>query len=253
MKKTVDCIISMLKKHLKRVFQKIEEELNLINVLKNSFKDFDGGYSLAGMVGHGSSFLARDPSGIRPLYYYVDDEVIVAASERPPIKTAFNCEFDDIYEVDPGNALIVKKDGSYSINKFIEPGERKLALLKEYTFHEVMILKYTKKEKTRELLLPQVFDSINYDLKNTIFSFIPNTSETCFYGMIDGIKNYLTAKKKEVFINKKSYKGSVEELIYLKTRIEKLVTKDVKMRTFITHGIQEMNWYQMFMIQHMES
>ena len=189
------------------------------------------------MVGHGSSFLARDPSGIRPLYYYANDEVIVAASERPPIKTAFNCEFDDIYEVDPGNALIVKKDGSYSINKFIEPGEKKACSFERIYFsrgNDPEI--YQERKKLGELLLPQVFDSINYDLKNTIFSFIPNTSETCFYGMIDGIKNYLTAKKKEVFINKKSYKGSVEELIYLKTRIEKLVTKDVKMRTFITHG-----------------
>ena len=221
----------------KGISKKIEKELNLINVLKNSFKDFDGGYSLAGMVGHGSSFLARDPFGIRPLYYYANDEVIVAASERPPIKTAFNCEFDDIYEVDPGNALIVKKDGSYSINKFIEPGEKKACSFERIYFsrgNDPEI--YQERKKLGELLLPQVFDSINYDLKNTIFSFIPNTSETCFYGMIDGIKNYLTAKKKEVFINKKSYKGSVEELIYLKTRIEKLVTKDVKMRTFITHG-----------------
>ena len=189
------------------------------------------------MVGHGSSFLARDPSGIRPLYYYANDEVIVAASERPPIKTAFDCEFDDINEVDPGKALIVKKDGSYSINKFIEPNEKKACSFERIYFsrgNDPEI--YQERKKLGKLLLPQVFDAINYDLKNTIFSFIPNTSETCFYGMIDGIKNYLTAKKKEVFINKKSYKGSVEELIYLKTRIEKLVTKDVKMRTFITHG-----------------
>ena len=219
----------------KEISLKIEDELNVCNILKNSFKDFDGGYALAGMIGHGSSFVARDPNGIRPLYYYINDEVIAATSERPPIRTAFNCDFNEINELERGNALIIKKDGSYSIEKFIEQRENKACSFERIYFsrgNDPQI--YKERKKLGELLIPQVFDAINNDLKNTIFSYIPNTSETCFYGMIDGIKSYLTSKKKEIFIDNKSYNGSKEDLIYLKTRIEKLVSKDVKMRTFIT-------------------
>ncbi|MAR64461.1 MAG: amidophosphoribosyltransferase [Flammeovirgaceae bacterium] len=221
----------------KDISGKIESELNLVNVLESSFKDFDGGYALAGLVGHGSSFVARDPSGIRPLFYYANDEVVVATSERPPIKTAFQCDFSEIKEVEPGHALIINKDGSYSMEKFIEPRKKQSCSFERIYFsrgNDPDI--YKERKKLGELLLPQVFNAIDNDLKNTIFSYIPNTSETCFYGMIDGIKNYLTSKKKEIFIDKKSYEGSPEDLIYLKTRIEKLVSKDVKMRTFITHG-----------------
>ena len=219
----------------KNISLKIEEDLDVCNILKNSFKDFDGGYALAGLIGHGSSFVARDPNGIRPLYYYVNDEIIVGASERPPIKTAFGCEFDEINELKRGNALIVDKSGNYKVEEFIEPKENKACSFERIYFsrgNDPDI--YKERKKLGKLLLPQVFDSINNDLKNTIFSYIPNTSETCFYGMIDGIKDYLTEKKKEIFIDKKSYDGSPEDLIYLKTRIEKLVSKDVKMRTFIT-------------------
>ena len=219
----------------KNISLKIEEELDLTNILKNSFKDFDGGYALAGLIGHGSSFLARDPNGIRPLYYYYNDEIIVAASERPPIKTAFGCEFDEIKMLDRGKALIIEKSGKFSIKKFIEPKENRACSFERIYFsrgNDPDI--YNERKRLGELLIPQVFNAIDNDLKNTIFSYIPNTSETCFYGMIDGIKNYLTAKKKEIFIDKKHYKGSVEDLVFLKTRIEKLVSKDVKMRTFIT-------------------
>ena len=219
----------------KNISLKIEEELDLTNILKNSFKDFDGGYALAGLIGHGSSFLARDPNGIRPLYYYYNDEIIVAASERPPIKTAFGCEFDEIKMLDRGKALIIEKSGKFSIKKFIEPKENRACSFERIYFsrgNDPDI--YNERKRLGELLIPQVFNAIDNDLKNTIFSYIPNTSETCFYGMIDGIKNYLTAKKKEIFIDKKHYNGSVEDLVFLKTRIEKLVSKDVKMRTFIT-------------------
>ena len=219
----------------KDISLKIEEELDVCNILQNSFKDFDGGYALAGMIGHGSSFVARDPNGIRPLYYYVNDEVIVGTSERPPIKTAFGCEFDEIKELKRGNALIVDKEGNYKVEEFIEPKENKACSFERIYFsrgNDPEI--YNERKKLGKLLLPQVFEAINHDLKNTIFSYIPNTSETCFYGMIDGIKDYLTARKKEIFIDKKSFNGNHEELIHLKTRIEKLVSKDVKMRTFIT-------------------
>ena len=219
----------------KTISLKIEEELDVSNILKNSFKDFDGGYALAGLIGHGSSFLARDPNGIRPLYYYCNDEIVAAASERPPIKTAFGCHFDEIKELGRGKALIVEKSGNFSIKKFIEPRENRACSFERIYFsrgNDPDI--YNERKRLGELLIPQVFDAIDNDLKNTIFSYIPNTSETCFYGMIDGIKNYLTAKKKEIFIDKKHYSGSAEDLVFLKTRIEKLVSKDVKMRTFIT-------------------
>ena len=218
----------------KDISKKIEDELDLTNVLKNSFKDFDGGYSLAGMVGHGSSFLARDPSGIRPLYYYANDEVIVAASERPPIKTAFDCEFDEINEVDPGKALIVKKDGSYSINKFIEPSEKKACSFERIYFsrgNDPQI--YSERKNLGKFLIPQVLHSINNDLKNTIFSYIPNTSETCFYGMMEGLEDHLIKIKKTKFLADNKFDDN-KDILSTKIRMEKLISKDVKMRTFIT-------------------
>ena len=160
-------------------------------------------------MGHGSSFVARDPSGIRPLFYFANDEVIVATSERPPIKTAFQCDFSEIKEVDPGHALIINRDGDYSLKQFIEPNEKKACSFERIYFsrgNDPDI--YNERKKLGKFLLPQVFDAINNNLKDTIFSYIPNTSETCFYGMIDGIKDHLTAKKKEIFIDKKSYDGS---------------------------------------------
>ena len=218
----------------KDISKKIEDELDLTNVLKNSFKDFDGGYSLAGMVGHGSSFLARDPSGIRPLYYYANDEVIVAASERPPIKTAFDCEFDEINEVDPGKALIVKKDGTYSINKFIEPSQKKACSFERIYFsrgNDPQI--YSERKNLGKFLIPQVLHSINNDLKNTIFSYIPNTSETCFYGMMEGLEDHLIKIKKTTFLADNKFDDN-NDILTTKIRMEKLISKDVKMRTFIT-------------------
>ena len=219
----------------KEISNKIEDEIDLKIVLENSFKDFDGGYALAGLVGHGSSFVARDPSGIRPLYYYVNDEIVVATSERPPIKTAFQCEFSEINEVDPGHALIVNKDGSYSIKKFIDTKDKKACSFERIYFsrgNDPDI--YKERKKLGKFLVPQILDAIDDDIKNTIFSYIPNTSETCFYGMIEGLKDYVVDKKKKRFIDNKSFNGSEKDLISLKIRMEKLISKDVKMRTFIT-------------------
>ena len=219
----------------KEISKKIEEELDVCNILQNSFKDFDGGYALAGLIGHGSSFVARDPNGIRPLYYYVNDEVIVGTSERPPIKTAFGCEFDEIKELKRGNALIVDKEGNYKVEEFIQPKENKACSFERIYFsrgNDPEI--YNERKTLGKLLIPRILESINYDIKNTIFSYIPNTSETCFYGMIDGLKNHINSLKNDVFINNKSSKESKSDLISLKIRMEKLVSKDVKMRTFIT-------------------
>ncbi len=219
----------------KEISKKIEEEINVKNILQNSFKDFDGGYALAGMIGHGSSFVARDPNGIRPLYYHVNDEIIVATSERPPIKTAFGCEFNEIKEVERGHALIINKDASYSIEKFVEQKEDKACSFERIYFsrgNDPEI--YEERKKLGKLLIPKILSSIDNDLKNTIFSYIPNTSETCFYGMIDGLKNHINLLKNDVFIKNKLFEGSKDDLISLKIRMEKLVSKDVKMRTFIT-------------------
>ncbi len=219
----------------KDISLKIEEELDVCNILQNSFKDFDGGYALAGLIGHGSSFIARDPNGIRPLYYYINDEVIVGTSERPPIKTAFGCEYDEIKELKRGNALIVDKEGNYKVQKFVEPNENKACSFERIYFsrgNDPQI--YNERKNLGKLLIPRILKSVNYDIKNTIFSYIPNTSETCFYGMIDGLKNHINSLKNDVFINNKSYEESKSDLISLKIRMEKLVSKDVKMRTFIT-------------------
>ena len=219
----------------KEISNKIEDEIDLKIVLENSFKDFDGGYALAGLVGHGSSFVARDPSGIRPLYYYANDEIVVATSERPPIKTAFQCKFSEINEVDPGHALIVNKDGSYSIKKFIDKKDKKACSFERIYFsrgNDPDI--YKERKKLGKFLVPQILDAIDDDIKNTIFSYIPNTAETCFYGMIEGLKDYVVDKKKKRFIDNKSFNGSENDLISLKIRMEKLISKDVKMRTFIT-------------------
>ena len=219
----------------KEISSKIEEEINLTNVLENSFKDFDGGYALSGLVGHGSSFIARDPSGIRPLYYYVNDEIIVSASERPPIKTAFGCDFSEIKEVEPGHSLIINKDGSFSLEKFIDPKEKKSCSFERIYFSRGNDPEIYKERKTLgKYLIPQVLDAIDSNLRDTIFSYIPNTSETCFLGMMDGLKDYLINKKQRVVIDNKPHDGSIRDLLSFKVRIEKLVSKDVKMRTFIT-------------------
>ena len=219
----------------KEISSKIEEEINLTNVLENSFKDFDGGYALAGLVGHGSSFIARDPSGIRPLYYYVNDEIIVSASERPPIKTAFGCDFSEIKEVEPGHSLIINKDGSFSLEKFIDSKEKKSCSFERIYFSRGNDPEIYKERKTLgKYLIPQVLDAIDSNLRDTIFSYIPNTSETCFLGMMDGLKDYLINKKQRVVIDNKPHDGSIRDLLSFKVRIENLVSKDVKMRTFIT-------------------
>ena len=219
----------------KEISSKIEEEINLTNVLENSFKDFDGGYALSGLVGHGSSFIARDPSGIRPLYYYVNDEIIVSTSERPPIKTAFGCDFSEIKELKPGHSLIINKDGSFSLEKFIDLKEKKSCSFERIYFSRGNDPEIYKERKTLgKYLIPQALDAIDSNLRDTIFSYIPNTSETCFLGMMDGLKDYLINKKQRVIIDNKPHEGSIKDLLSFKVRIEKLVSKDVKMRTFIT-------------------
>ena len=169
------------------------------------------------------------------MYYYVNDEIIVSASERPPIKTAFGCDFSEIKEVEPGHSLIINKDGSFSLEKFIDPKEKKSCSFERIYFSRGNDPEIYKERKTLgKYLIPQVLDAIDSNLRDTIFSYIPNTSETCFLGMMDGLKDYLINKKQRVVIDNKPHDGSIRDLLSFKVRIEKLVSKDVKMRTFIT-------------------
>jgi len=213
----------------------IETELDLGRVLERSCRDFDGGYTIAGLTGYGAAFVARDPNGIRPAYYYADNEIIVVASEKPPIKTAFDVNFDKIKEIKPGHALMVNKDGNYSEFQFIKPRKKLSCSFERIYFSRGSDPEiYHERKKLGELLLPQVLRAINFDLKNTVFSYIPNTAETAYLGLMSAMDEYLVSQRKDVFIENKPFIDSKEELLSFKPRVEKLVIKDVKMRTFIT-------------------
>jgi amidophosphoribosyltransferase len=214
---------------------KIEEEIDLQRVLHRSCRDFDGGYAMAGIIGYGASFVARDPAGIRPAYYYADDEVVVVTSEKQAIKTAFGCEYAEIQEVKPGHALIIGKDGSYEQKQFIEPIDRKSCSFERIYFSRGTDPDiYSERKKLGELLVPQVLKAINFDLRNTVFSYIPNTAETSFLGLMRGMEQYLIAKRMEVILDGKPTADSIEEMLNFQPRVEKLVLKDAKLRTFIT-------------------
>lgn len=216
------------------ISKKIEKEIDIGYVLENSFKNFDGGYALSGLIGNGSAFLVRDPNGIRPIYYYTDSEVIVATSERPPIKTAFECEYSRIKELPPGHALIVNVDGSFKIKKILEPLEKKACSFERIYFsrgNDPEI--YKERKKLGSLLVPQILKSIDSNYRDTIFSYVPNTSETCFYGLIDSLKDDLNKRRLDILSKETTDKESLKEIMSLKVRMETLISKDIKMRTFI--------------------
>jgi len=216
----------------------IENEIDIQKVLRRSCKDFDGGYAMAGLTGYGAAFVARDPSGIRPAYYYADDEVVVVASEKPAIKTTFNIDYKQIREIEPGHALIINKSGDYA--EF--PFTKKLAT-KSCSFERIYFSRgtdpdiYRERKELGKLLVPQILNSINFDLKNTIFSYIPNTAETSFLGVLSGLEDYLVTRRKEIIVEGKPHLDSLDEVLSFRPRIEKLVLKDVKMRTFITDDL----------------
>jgi amidophosphoribosyltransferase len=213
----------------------IENELDLGNVLRRACKDFDGGYAMAGVTGHGASFVARDPAGIRPAYYYADDEVVVVTSEKPPIKTAFDINYEEIKEIKPGYALIINKQGDISEEKFIEPIEKKSCSFERIYFSRGTDPDiYRERKELGRLLLPQILKSINFDLKNAVFSYIPNTAETSFLGMIESLENYLSKRRKDILIDGKPTLEKLEDILDFRPRVEKIITKDAKLRTFIT-------------------
>jgi amidophosphoribosyltransferase len=213
----------------------IENELDLGNVLRRACKDFDGGYAMAGVTGHGASFIARDPAGIRPAYYYADDEVVVVTSEKPPIKTAFDINYAEIKEIKPGHALIINKQGDISEEKFIEPIEKKSCSFERIYFSRGTDPDiYRERKELGRLLLPQILKSINFDLRNAVFSYIPNTAETSFLGMIESLENYLSKRRKDILIDGKPTLDKLEDILDFRPRVEKIVSKDAKLRTFIT-------------------
>lgn len=215
----------------------ISENLDLPEVLRKSAKDFDGGYVMTGLIGHGDAFVLRDPNGIRPAWYYHDDEVVVAASERPPIMTAFNVPMNRIKEVKPGHALIVRKDGKLSMEQVAEPRERKSCSFERIYFSRGTDEDiYAERKRLGYLMTEAVLKAIDNDLENTVFSFIPNTAEVAFYGLINGLEDHLN-KEKHSLINSRNGELTPEELEKLlsrKPRVEKIAVKDAQLRTFIT-------------------
>ena len=213
----------------------IENEIDLTRVLRRACKDFDGGYTMAGLTGSGSAFVVRDPSGIRPAYYYADDEVVVVASEKPAIKTAFNINYNQIEEIKPGHALVITKSGEYAQHRILKPLEKTSCSFERIYFSRGTDPEiYKERKQLGRLLVPQILRAINFDLKNTIFSYIPNTAETAFLGMMSEIENYLISKQKDIIVDGKPSVDSLDDILSFRPRIEKIVIKDIKLRTFIT-------------------
>lgn len=215
----------------------IAERLNVAKILRKASKNWDGGYAMSGLIGHGDAFVMRDPAGIRPAYYYQDDEVVVVASERPVIQTVFNVNFDDVKELDPGHAVIIKKNGSMALKRILEPTERKACSFERIYFSRGSDKEiYQERKKLGKLVFPEILKSIDNDLENTVFSYIPNTAETSFFGMVKEAQNYLNKKKEEqiLALGPNMTGEELHKILNIRPRIEKVAIKDAKLRTFIT-------------------
>lgn len=220
------------------ITEKIKENLSVENILKNAFKRTDGGYNMVGMIGHGAAFVMRDPNGIRPSFWYANDEMLVVASERPAIATTFNVPYQKINEVTPGCALIINKDGSYNETRILEQKERKSCSFERIYFsrgNDADI--YNERKTLGKLLAPKVIEKLNNDIENTVFSYIPNTAATSFYGMVDGVNDWLKIRRAEQLMEEKDTLTSerIKEILTYRIRREKILVKDAKMRTFITN------------------
>ena len=219
------------------VYNRISENLNLIKILQKASEDWDGGYAMAGLLGHGDAFVLRDPSGIRPAYWYEDDEICIVASERPVIQTAFNLKVENIKELKPGYALIIKKNGTVTeelINKPLPP--KKCSFERIYFSRGSDSSIYNERKALGRLIVDKVLKAIDYDFDNSVFSFIPNTAEVSFYGLIKGLEEFLNEEKiKQIIaLGDKPSSEDVSKIIKQRARIEKIAIKDAKLRTFIT-------------------
>ncbi|MDC0210786.1 amidophosphoribosyltransferase [Flavobacteriaceae bacterium] len=218
----------------------IEERLNLSKILKKASKDWDGGYAMAGLIGHGDAFFLRDPAGIRPAYYFKNDEVVVVASERPVIQTVFNVNFEDVKELDPGKSIIIKKSGDFSIEEVLLPTEKKSCSFERIYFSRGSDAEiYSERKKLGKLLFPKILKRLKGDLINTVFSYIPNTAETSFFGLVQEVQDYMHNQAiREIIDNKDTINSKrLDKLLSNKPRIEKVAIKDAKLRTFIADDI----------------
>lgn len=218
----------------------IENRLKISKILKKASRDWDGGYAMAGLLGHGDAFVLRDPSAIRPAYYFKNDEVVVVASERPVIQTVFNTQYEDIKELEAGHSIIIKKSGEVSTIPILEQRERKACSFERIYFSRGSDKEiYLERKKLGELLFPKIAEAINGDLVNTVFSYIPNTAETSFYGMVHEAQKYISNQSiKKVLDSKENLSNeTLKKLFLLKPRIEKVAIKDAKLRTFIADDV----------------
>lgn len=221
----------------KEITPLIEKNLDLATVLRKASRNWDGGYTMAGMVGHGDAFVMRDPAGIRPAFYFIDEEVVVVASERPVIQTIFNVRTDDVHELPAASAIIIRASGETTIEKIREETE-----LKKCSFERIYFSRgtdksiYRERKKLGELLTLRVLKAVEYDIGNSVFSYIPNTAESAFYGLVKGVEDYLNKSKIDAIIERRSTlsREELEKIISQRPRVEKIAVKDVKLRTFIT-------------------
>ncbi len=221
----------------KEIYTRIAKELDLAKILKKASEDWDGGYAMAGLLGHGDAFVLRDPSGIRPAFWYEDDEICVVASERPVIQTAFNLKVEQVKELQPGHALIIKKDGQVSETLINSPRTSKKCSFERIYFSRGSDASiYAERKALGRLIVPQVLESIKFDFDNSVFSFIPNTAEVSFYGLIKGLEEHLNKQKIAEIIALDTTKNheKIAEILHRRARIEKIAIKDAKLRTFIT-------------------
>ncbi|MGS2763387.1 amidophosphoribosyltransferase [Sinomicrobium sp. M5D2P9] len=215
----------------------IAERLSVAKILRKSAKNWDGGYAMAGLLGHGDAFVLRDPAGIRPAYYYHDDEIVVIASERPVIQTVFNVPFEKVEEINPGHAVIMKADGKVAHKKILNPLERKACSFERIYFSRGSDAEiYKERKDLGRLLMPKVLDAIDKDTTNTVFSYIPNTAETSFYGLVEAAQDELNKEKNRQILEEKETltDDRLTEILSRRLRTEKIAIKDVKLRTFIT-------------------
>jgi amidophosphoribosyltransferase len=218
-------------------YKKIADQLDIEKILKNASTDWDGGYAMAGLFGHGDAFVLRDPSGIRPAFWYEDEEVCVVASERPVIQTAFNLRTEAVHELTPGHALIIKKNGTVSEVEINAPKiENKCSFERIYFSRGNDKEIYDERKNLGRYVVPNVLKTIDFDLDNTVFSFIPNTAESSFYGMIKGLEDHLNDRKFDALVQlgANADPEKIKEIVYQRARIEKIIIKDAKARTFIT-------------------
>ena len=214
----------------------IEKRLNISKILKKASKDWDGGFAMGGLIGHGDAFFLRDPAGIRPAYYFNNDEVVVVASERPVIQTVFNVSFDEVNELDPGKSIIIKKSGDFSIEDVLTPTLKKSCSFERIYFSRGSDAEiYSERKMLGKLLFPKILKRLKGDLVNTVFSYIPNTAETSFYGLVQEVQDYMHSQAIREIMDKKNSINTkrLDELLSNKPRIEKVAIKDAKLRTFI--------------------